>query len=257
MPSSFPPEILDHIVDDLHDKPVALKACCIASKSWVSRSRRHLFARIEFHQAEQSALQSWMKVFPDPSNSPAHYTRSLIIRDPTVLTAANASPWIRAFCNVVHLRLEAIQWGACQDSLLSLHGLSPVLRSLSIGFFTILPTDTLNLICSFPSLEDLRLTFFTDGKPDGWVIPQASPKLTGTLQLAVGSRDGTRPTLRSLLDLPGGLHFSKISVDCPVEDAELTTSLVSRCVGTLESLCIGGRLYSASPPAPLMPHPYP
>ena len=257
MPSPLPQEILDHIVDDLHDEPTALKAFCVASKSWVSRTRRHLFAHIEFYQPGQFTLRSWMKVFPDPSNSPAHYTRSLTISDPTTLTGANVGPWIRSFCNIVHLGLNAVGWDAGQGTLLSLRGLSPALRSLSINYFTILPTEALDLICSFPSLEDLKLTFFAEGKPDRWDIPSASPKLTGSLDLAVGSMHGTRATVRNLLDLPGSLHFSKISVDCPVGDANLTTSLVSRCVDTLEFLRIGGRFFScACPSASLMPHPY-
>ncbi|KAF9643160.1 hypothetical protein BDM02DRAFT_3081141, partial [Thelephora ganbajun] len=44
----LPPEILDYIIDLLHDKPETLKQCCLVSKSWVSRTRKHLFADIEF-----------------------------------------------------------------------------------------------------------------------------------------------------------------------------------------------------------------
>ena len=250
MPSSLPSEILDLIVDHLRDEPVALKACCVASKSWVSRTRRHLFACVEFH-AEESTLQSWMKVFPDPSNSPAHYARSLLIRDPLIFTAAsmNARAWICAFHRVVHMGLDVLRWYGGQGSLVPLHGLSPILQTLSIFCTSIPLSETLSLICSFPSLENLTFMTLVDGRPDGWIIPPTSPKFTGTLSLWVGPRDGTRPTLRHLLDLPGGLHFSKISVDFPIEDAESTISLVSGCFDTLESLCINcifsGALLSA------------
>ncbi|KAF9644805.1 hypothetical protein BDM02DRAFT_3066647, partial [Thelephora ganbajun] len=44
----LPPEILDYIVDFLHDTPETLKQCCLVSKSWVSRTRKSLFADIEF-----------------------------------------------------------------------------------------------------------------------------------------------------------------------------------------------------------------
>ncbi|KAF9645264.1 hypothetical protein BDM02DRAFT_3073690, partial [Thelephora ganbajun] len=46
--SHLPPEILDYIVDLLHDEPETLKQCCLVSKSWVSRTRKHLFANVEF-----------------------------------------------------------------------------------------------------------------------------------------------------------------------------------------------------------------
>ena len=71
----LPPEILDLIVDHLHDEPTTLRACCLVSKSWIPRTRRHLFARVEFRSSRLFKL--WMKAFPDSSNSPAHYTRSL------------------------------------------------------------------------------------------------------------------------------------------------------------------------------------
>jgi len=48
MSRSLPPEILDLIVDHLHDEPTALKACCLVSKSWVPRTWNHLFALVEF-----------------------------------------------------------------------------------------------------------------------------------------------------------------------------------------------------------------
>ena len=30
---SLPPEVIDHIIDHLHDEPDLLKACCVAPKS--------------------------------------------------------------------------------------------------------------------------------------------------------------------------------------------------------------------------------
>ena len=42
----LPPETLDNIVGLLHDKPGALKECCLVSKPWVPRTRKHLFAEI-------------------------------------------------------------------------------------------------------------------------------------------------------------------------------------------------------------------
>jgi len=34
----LPPEILDYIVDLLHNSPNALKECCLVSKSWIPRT---------------------------------------------------------------------------------------------------------------------------------------------------------------------------------------------------------------------------
>ena len=75
-----------------------------------------------------------------------------------------------------------------------------------------------------------------------------SPKLTGSLDLKLfGS---ARPIIRRLLDLPGGLHFSKITVLSFNEDAESVTDLVSRCFDTLEFLAIIYLPLGAFPSAP-------
>ncbi|KAF9644347.1 hypothetical protein BDM02DRAFT_3103092, partial [Thelephora ganbajun] len=44
----LPPETLDYIVDFLHDNRETLEQCCLVSKSWVPRARKHLFADIKF-----------------------------------------------------------------------------------------------------------------------------------------------------------------------------------------------------------------
>ena len=107
--------------------------------------------------------------------------------------------------------------------------------------------EILDLICSFPLLEDLTLVCLGH-EDDGWSTPSTSPKLTGFLDLRCFGE--IRPTARRLLDLPDGLHFAKITVECYTEDVNSIMDLVSRCSDTLESLSISyytpGALPSAS-----------
>ena len=236
--SSLPPEILNLIVDHLHDDSTALKACCVVSRSWVPRTRRHLFANVEFYTL-QRRVESWKTAFPNPSNSPAHHTRTLCIRDPPTLTAADtdAGGWISSFHNVTHLRLERIIWQGPRSPLVPFHGLSPTLRSLSL---TSTSFEVFDFICSFPLLEDLALVLLATGYADAWTAPSTSPKLTGTLKL-MPRAGGVRPVVRRLLAFPDGLHFAKIQVSCiNEEDARSATNLVSRCSDTLETLFICG-----------------
>lgn len=53
MGCSLPPEILDLIIDNLHDEPTTLKTCSVVSKSWIQRARKHLFVDIEFHPPDR------------------------------------------------------------------------------------------------------------------------------------------------------------------------------------------------------------
>ena len=237
MSSPLPPEILDLIVDFLHNKPRALEACCLVSKSWVHRTRKHLFARVLF--CFTFCFERWKKTFPDPSNSPARYTRYLSIHRPQVVTSmgADGSGWTRSFSGVVQLYVDI---GRQSDtvSLIPLRGLSPALKSLHLAYGSpASSSEIFGFVCSFPLLEDLALISFDDNSEfDKWDIPSTLPKLTGHLHLSVNDR--IRPVVRQLSELPGGLHFSKISVWCLEEDVESITDLVSMCSETLETLII-------------------
>ena len=229
----------------MHDDITTLKTCCIVSKSWIPRTRKHLFARVEFH-ASRSQVELWKKTFPDPSNSPAHRTRHLYIRGLSFTTSTDAEvgDWIRTFQNVVRLDLEWLGPMNHKITLAPFHGLSPALRSLRL---IATPMEVLDLICSFPLFEDLALIALSQGG-DVWNTPSTSPKLTGSLELrAIG---GIRSAARRLLNLPNGLHFTEITVACLDEDVESTTQLVSRCSGNLESFSVyyhnPGALPSAS-----------
>jgi len=100
----LPQEILDYVVDFLHDKPEALKECCLVSRSWVPRTRMHLFAEVDFRTEED--LESWKKTFPDPSTSPGCYTRTLTVGSSHVVRTAGVGGWIMGFSRVVSLVLS-------------------------------------------------------------------------------------------------------------------------------------------------------
>ena len=48
----IPQETLDYTMGLLHDEPETLKECCIVSKPWIPRTRKHSFADIKFSSAD-------------------------------------------------------------------------------------------------------------------------------------------------------------------------------------------------------------
>ena len=116
----LPPELLDHTVDLLHDNTKALKECCLVSKSWIPRTRKHLFARIKFSGWKDLPL--WMKMFPDPFNSPAYHTHTLTYYQS--VECSEASGWITRFSRVVDLEVIGDGEPAFQSrgSLVPFHG---------------------------------------------------------------------------------------------------------------------------------------
>ena len=231
----LPQEILDLIIDDLHDEPAALKACCLVSSAWVHRTRNHLFARIEFNTFT-CPIGRWRETFPDPTNSPAHNARALSIRFPKCITASNVDLF-RTFRNVICLNVESDSMIRHEATLVPLHGFSTVLRSLRLVSTFFADSEVFDLVCSLPLLEDLALVFRTPWRPQEWTRPRTSPRLTGSLELYV--EGGFQSITDHLLRFPNGLHFRRLAVWLvtsqnikPVED------LMSRCSDTLESLSI-------------------
>jgi len=240
----LPPEILDQITDLLHDEPEVLKQCCLVSKPWVPRTRKHLFADIRFRSP--SDLESWEKTFPDATNSPAYYTRTLFVGYPRLITASGAEEggWIRAFSRVTNLDVDNGDryLRAVDVSLAPFHKFSPTLNSLRVGPALFPFLGIFDLVCSFPLLEDLNLAghtdpWFNDEDPDApqIVIPSTSPVFTGSLDLHV--RGGAGRTARQLLELPNGLHFQRFALSWDHKtDLWWIAELVVRCSHSLETL---------------------
>jgi len=113
----LPAELLDHIVGFLRDTEYALRSCCLVSKSWIPRTRKHLFADIQLDTKEDA--ESWKQIFPDPSTSPACYTKTLLVSCPRVVTAADVEVggWIRGFSRVVYLKVVGLDIGCSLASL--------------------------------------------------------------------------------------------------------------------------------------------
>ena len=243
MACSLPSEILDLIVDHLRDERTTLKACCVTSKSWVPRARKHLFARIQFH-ARERPIESWIQAFPDPSNSLAHHPRTLSFgrQDASTLVNPDIGRWIRAFHRVESLHMDTLGWDDYRVSFVQLHRFSPILKSLTLIHSSVSLSEVFSLICSFPLLEDLvLLTIGPKNETDRWNPPPTSPKFTGSLMIS----GGIHPVTCRLCDLPGGLRFSKITLSYTNEVTTSVTDLVSRCSDTLESLTISRRASGA------------
>ena len=246
----LPQELLDHVVDLLHDARDALKSCCLVSKSWIPRTRKHLFAHVWFSSPE--TLQSWKNTFPDPSTSPARYAETLSIYCPHAVTATDAKEggWIPTFSRAVRFQMD-IPWVGIDEpavSLVPFHGFSPDLKSLRVIFSSFPLSCIFGLMDSFPLLEDLSVvTYDRFDSCDGFngfpatVQPLRPPVFTGFLELLLGM--GMGPIASRMLSLSGGLHFRGLKLLLNHRsDLSLTTALVESCGSTLEFLHVDCRI---------------
>ena len=240
----LPPETLDYIVDLLHDEPETLERCCLVSKSWMPRTRKHLFADVKFRSTQD--VDSWKTAFPDHSNSPAYHTHTLFVCWTRVEADAWAGGLIQTFSHVVRLRLTQATFGTPsivkQFSLAPFHNLSPTLKSLHVYFVSLPCTQLFDFVRSSPLLEDLALSGrdLSSGNDDTprepqTVGPSPSPVFTGSLDLDI--IEGMGNIAHRLLDLPNGLHFRKLTFSwAHEEDLRWIIESVRKCSNTLECL---------------------
>jgi len=238
------PELLDIVTDHLHDTEDALRNCCLVSKSWILRTRRHLFAEVRFESRKY--VESWKEIFPDPSTSAGHYTKSLLINFHRGVTAADAEPggWIRGFSQVEHFELGCYDGLRFITPLLPFHGFSPVIKSLEVKFVALPPSQVFDLILSFPHLEGFTVinSYDMPDKGDSDRLPPATQppnpaRFTGSLSLLMMAGMGS--IARRLLSMPGGLHFRELTLMwVEEEDIPLTSGLVEMCSNTIETLDI-------------------
>lgn len=246
----LPAELLDYIVDFLQDDKYALGRCCLVSKSWITRTRKHLFAEVWFFRSAN--LQSWKKTFSDPSTSPACYVNSLFVHCPEAAIAADATDggWIPTFSSLACLEVDT---RGCYEPNLSLapfHGFSHTVKTLCVLSVDFSTSHILDLACSFPLLESLTVykfndaSFYEDGRLDMQPTPfqpSSAPAFTGLLEAHVDR--GLSPLISQLLSLPIGLRFQRLTLTWSrVEDISLTMELVERCCFTLKSLSIDCKL---------------
>jgi hypothetical protein len=264
-PPHLAQELLDLIVDHLHQDSDAIQECSFVSKSWIPRASKHLFEKVKFTTRRQFKL--WERTFPVPLSSPGRYTKSLsICALCATFRSEEACSWIRAFPNVSSFKVYShgaadiyeynmtfaeenyIPFGI---SLVPFHGFSLVLKSLTIGISHLPPQEVLEFILSFPLLKDLTVHGLGaqnhyDEEEDqmNLQIPSVFPPLTGTLDL-ISRKCSLRFTVNRLLGLPNGIHFQALRLwlvfeeDSPSERRVATTrGLIKECSPTLKDLLI-------------------
>ena len=242
--SHLPPEILDDVLDFLHDSPKTLQRFCLTSRSWVPRVRARLFVRVRFKTEDD--VRAWKRTFPDPTRSPAHYTHNLVVHCPLRTRGLEEAGWLESFSHVVRLELRINV--PCDPAVFFtlFHKFSPSVKSLRVTGIYLPHPHALHLVRSLTLLENLTL----DGdRAVDWgrspaIYPSNSPALIGTLKLDILER--AEPIVRPLLDLPDHLHFRKLILTCHRdEDFRWGEKLMAAYSGTLKCLDITHRLSGA------------
>ena len=239
----LPTELVYMIIDFLYDDPKALRQLCLASKPFIAPTRTHLFKSVSFWGLP--ALQAWKKCFPDSKNAPANFTTHLGFHCAELVAGEDFFSWIWSFTKVV--RLEVYTFKATPGAFAPFHDLSTHVKTLEMCWNRMESQEVFEFICSFPSLENLRVR---EGKYLGGAFDgsRTLPKMTGSIALDLYKGGDF---IRQFLDLSDDLHFRGIAFDRD-EGGEELQELVERCSGTLELIIIDA---DGSKSCPLPPPP--
>jgi len=169
--SGLPQELIDRIIDLVNDRET-LKACSLICSQWSPRSRKYLFAQVEF--TSQTDLERWCaRTRPGRSGlSPLVEVLTLSGYHPSFTSPS--SLWLRSSVSILtdatsHFQsfsalraLEVQRWYMSTDRMPSiLHSFSSSLENvtrLTLGDVTI-RSPTLGMFVShFPRLDNLSIS---------------------------------------------------------------------------------------------------
>ena len=240
----LPPEILDYIIDFLEGDFETLAQCCLVSKSWAPRARKHIFAIIVFEG--EDVLELWKMTFPNPANSPSYHTHTLAIGcDPGDM---EESGWIQGFPRVENLIVECEHW----VDFSSFQKLAPSLKSLTVLSSTVLHTQIFGLIRSLPFLNDFAIAgdiIDDDESNESPVVVSTPPTLIATLYIHLSG--GVGKAVSEFLGLPGCRRCRDLELGwCHESDLSQVAEVVAMCSDTLEYLDIGSEVGGRLDPLP-------
>jgi len=187
IPNEILDEILNHLIADSGSCDDSFRSCSLVSKSWVPSCCRHLFHTIIFSSGD---VAKWLKTYPVPQESPAHYVKDLRFllggRYGAPEEFSKHTPW---FTNVEKMVLTMTMTSSPLKT--SFPGRLPQsVTSLTIraGDSGVDLTQMRDIMAGLPNLNDLKLS-------GPFVARSKSKKLLPGLQAGLRGRFG--------------LHFTK------------------------------------------------
>jgi len=89
--SGLPQELIDHIIDRVHDRK-SLEACSLVCSQWSARSRKHLFVRVGFTSIR--LLQRWCARIRPGALGPSSFVEDLSIAEYYLSSTLHSPPWL-------------------------------------------------------------------------------------------------------------------------------------------------------------------
>jgi len=148
----LPPELVDRIIDFLHDEPKALAACSLVARSWTTTSRYHRFSWVRLTSNEDWAkFDRLIKISPSMS---AH------MRGVTIdVTGAHSARWMSVcpgFTSLEHITMFGAIIPPWQSEAAAISSVAHKITSFTLNAAFVSRYDFWPTIRMFPNLVALH-----------------------------------------------------------------------------------------------------
>ena len=211
----LPQELVDHIIDCLSDDPQMLATWSLVAKTWLARSRLHLFNEVTL---SSQRVGKWHSIIRPGPNGISHLVRTLKLQQAPELRWLNTkyldliSDHIYSFQHVENLSIAWMDLGDFEPGSLTRHFIhyGPSLRSLHLSYLSADYSALSAFLQLFPNLEDLLFHSpdWYDDNPPLQLSRAATPITRVTLNL-LSFDSASSPFVSHFAGLD--LRFSSIS----------------------------------------------
>lgn len=225
----FAVEIIENVIDLLHDDLPALKSGSLTCRTWLPRARYWIFQRIHVDIENKDMLVDLQQ-----SSDPFVFAQYLYITGKIPGLSPLAESCWSTCKNVTEIRLEIFQPENLSPYAVSLLQNFPQLRSLSIDRCVVHSLHTLfagiRLLSKLSELKISNLSCQTSGIGDSY---NASLTTCSLLRhLVIWSSDVTMDLVKVLLETQPNLQLWSFHSD----DEEAAILLMDKCASTLRML---------------------
>lgn len=242
LPQELTDKIIDEVAEGLVPRTATLRACSLVSRTWVYRSQKHLFSKVEF---DDRRFHDWCSTVRPGEDGPSRYITRLHYRadysnaypEPLV----NDGRYMTYFTNVQTLHLSRVCLHRI-EYVFSFMRLRSTVRFLEFQDCRMNINDLVTFLRPFTNLEGLSLWGLHVPHPEE-LEKQAKPlTLKGELDLDLSPSTATGSFLHELTLLP--LAFRDITLRDHLGLAEEVNQLLMASRKTLAMIRV---LFSESP----------
>jgi hypothetical protein len=182
----LPLELIDRVIDFLHNDPKALAACSLVASSWIATSRYHRFSRVKL-----ICPNDWTKLDRLVEFSPTvvHYIRAVATDATNNAPSAKWTAAFTSFTSLEHITMSGAIIPPWESEAAAISSVAHKITTLTLNVAFASGNDFWPIVRMFPDLVSLRSTgtrYVTMLPPLLLSLPRYSPPIPSVSIMTAG-----------------------------------------------------------------------